>query len=142
MADRGHSAELPCGLSRLEGLQPAGSLRQAELVVGCLVWVIYTIYTMYIRNTGVLKKPNKMKVLGFCKVFFFCTVHLYCCRLLFEAAESEISSGDQEFNTWKTHNFLRPAQPPTAPGLPNSSWSLLRLMKQKLQAGTLHTNFF
>lgn len=104
---RGHSAELPCGFSRLEGLQPTGSLRQAELVVGMLVWVIYTIYTMYIYETWAFwKKPKKMKVLGFCKVFFFAYCNLYCCRLLFEAAESEISSGDQEFNTWNVTTFF------------------------------------
>lgn len=61
---RGHSAELPCGFSRLEGLQPTGSLRQADGVVGMLVWVIYTINTMYIRNTGVLKKPQENEGIG------------------------------------------------------------------------------
>lgn len=73
-----------------------------------LVWVIYTIYTMYIRNTGVLKKPQENEGIGILYTvgIFFCILHLYCCRLLFEAAESEISSGDQEFNTWNVTTFF------------------------------------
>ena len=71
MADRGHSAELPGGSSRLEGLQPTGSLRQAELVVGMFgVGYIYHIYYVYTKHRRSEKGRRKWRYWDFVKYFF------------------------------------------------------------------------